>query len=254
MLVLIGLGLYDQNDITLRGLEEARGSDRIYAEFYTSFMPGFGIEKLEELVGREVKLLSRGEVEGEAMVKEAEDSRVSLLVGGDPLISTTHMHLLLEARKRGIGIKVVNNASIVSTAPALAGLQNYKFGRSASIVTPEKGFFPLTPYRAVRENLERGLHTMLFLDIRVEGDEVKMMSAREGLKHLLEMEGEEKEGVITPDTTAIVVSQGGAPEFRLSKGSIAELLEKDLGSPPQTIIIPGELHFLEEEYLEVFGE
>ncbi|HDL16060.1 MAG TPA: diphthine synthase, partial [Euryarchaeota archaeon] len=32
MLVLIGLGLYSEKDITLMGLEEARSSDYIFAE------------------------------------------------------------------------------------------------------------------------------------------------------------------------------------------------------------------------------
>lgn len=253
MLVLIGLGLYDEEDITLRGLREAKNSDRVFAEFYTSFMPGLKIGRLEELTGKKIELLSREEVEGEEIVQHAKGSKVSLLVPGDPLISTTHAQLLLSARESGVEVKVVNNASIHCTAPALAGLQNYKFGRSASIVKPERGYSPVSPYETVKENLERGLHTLLFLDIRVEEGRVEMMSAREGLKLLLEMEEKRKGGVITLSTACIVVSGAGAPDFTFRKRKIAELLEQRLGEPPQILIIPGKLHFVEEEFLEAFG-
>ena len=51
-LVFIGLGLYDEKDISLRGLEELKEADAVFAEFYTSLMPGFSIQKLEEMIGK----------------------------------------------------------------------------------------------------------------------------------------------------------------------------------------------------------
>lgn len=38
MLYLIGLGLYDERDITLRGLDAVRGCARVYLEAYTSIL------------------------------------------------------------------------------------------------------------------------------------------------------------------------------------------------------------------------
>ena len=122
MLVLIGLGLYSEKDITLMGLEEARSSDYIFAEFYTSVMPGLNLDRLEKIIGRKVRLLSRSDIEeeGEKVILErAKKSKVSLLVAGDALISTTHVHLLLDARESEIEVRVVNNASIYSAAPSL---------------------------------------------------------------------------------------------------------------------------------------
>ena len=46
MLVFIGLGLFDEKDLTVRALEEARSCDVLYAEFYTSRMAGTSIERL----------------------------------------------------------------------------------------------------------------------------------------------------------------------------------------------------------------
>lgn len=45
MLYLIGLGLSDEKDVTVRGLEAIKGSDRIYLEAYTSIL-GVGKERL----------------------------------------------------------------------------------------------------------------------------------------------------------------------------------------------------------------
>lgn len=45
MLYLIGLGLSDEKDVTVRGLEAIKGSDRVYLEAYTSIL-GVGKERL----------------------------------------------------------------------------------------------------------------------------------------------------------------------------------------------------------------
>ncbi len=242
-LALIGLGLYDEQDMSLRGIATARECEYVFAEFYTSIMPALNIERLEELIGRHVEILERRNLEEESheIIKLASKAKVALLVPGDPLISTTHINLLLEAKKAGIPVKVVHNASIHSAAPGIAGLQNYKFGRSTSLPKPERGFVPSTPYYVIEENLRRGLHTLIFLDIG--------MNAREALELLLGLEAQEKRGVITGETLAVVISRAGAPEQKVTAGKIEQLLSMELGEPPQTIIIPGKLHFVEEEAL-----
>lgn len=45
MLYLIGLGLSDEKDVTVRGLETIKGSERIYLEAYTSIL-GVGKDRL----------------------------------------------------------------------------------------------------------------------------------------------------------------------------------------------------------------
>ncbi len=253
MLVFIGLGLYDEKDITLRGLELLRRCRLVFAELYTSHMPGLSLERLQTLAGRKVTPLTRQEVESrpELLLEPAAHSDVALLVAGDPLISTTHAALRIEARRRGIETLVVHNASIVSAAPSLSGLHNYKFGRSATVARPERGFFPETPYEVVKENLRRGLHTLLFLDIKAE--EGYIMSAREALEILLAIEERRGEGVVSRDTLAVVVAAAGSPEARVTAGRVEHLLKAELGGLPHTLIIPGELHFLEEEYLREFA-
>lgn len=45
MLYLVGLGLSDEKDVTVRGLEAIKGSQRVYLEAYTSIL-GVGKERL----------------------------------------------------------------------------------------------------------------------------------------------------------------------------------------------------------------
>lgn len=48
VLFLVGLGLGDPTDITLKGLEAVKSADKIYLEAYTSFLVGEG--SVESLV------------------------------------------------------------------------------------------------------------------------------------------------------------------------------------------------------------
>lgn len=65
VLYIIGLGLGDENDITVRGLKAIKECDLIFLEEYTSIL-GTPKEKLEELYGKPVQVADRNVVESEA--------------------------------------------------------------------------------------------------------------------------------------------------------------------------------------------
>ncbi|ENN96446.1 diphthine synthase [Methanocaldococcus villosus KIN24-T80] len=250
MLILAGLGLYDEQDMTLKTLNFAKKADKIYAEFYTSILTGTSIEKIEEVIGKKIEILYREDIENSyKVVEEAKEKDVMLLTAGDPMVATTHIDLVIEAKKRGIKVIIINAPSIYS-AVSITGLQIYKFGKTASIVFPEKNYFPETPYNVIKENLERGLHTLCLLDIRVEKNEKKFMTANEALKVLLEIEKKRKEGVINLDTKAIVLARVGSLEPLIVYGKIRDLIDYNFGKPLHSLIIPGKLHFMEEEALK----
>ncbi|WGI17981.1 diphthine synthase [Methanonatronarchaeum sp. AMET-Sl] len=249
-LVFIGLGLFDVRDITVKGLERARECDCLFAEFYTSRLMGSDVGEIEELVGMDVRVLDRDEVEGSDLILDmAEDCDVGFFVGGDSMIATTHNDIRLRALERGIDTEVVHAPSIYTAAPGLAGLQNYKFGRSATIAFPYKGNVPKSGYKAVRENRERGLHTLLFLDIK----EDRFMSPVEGLECLLEVERLVGDGVVTDDLPVVVVGRAGSSSPEVRAGRVGELVDCEFGGPMHILIVPGDLHFLEEEALQMFG-
>ena len=249
-LVFIGLGLYDEKDISLRGLEELKEADVVFAEFYTSLMLGFSIWKLEEIIGKAVKVVSRRvleEEEGQQLFEAAKRGKVAFLVPGDPLIATTHVDLRIRAEKMGIKTRVVHGASVVSAVRGISGLQNYKFGKAVTIPFSEQGFVSETPYMVIRENRKRGLHTMCYLDIKAK--EQRYLTIKEALQTLLEMEKQRKEEVVTPKTLVIGVARAGSSEPIVKAGYIAEVINYDFGAPPHTLIFPGKLHFMEAEAL-----
>ena len=196
-LVFVGLGLYDEKDISLRGLEEMKEADVVFAEFYTSLMPGFSIQKLEEMTGKQVKVVSRRvleEEEGQQLFEAAKKGKAVFLVQGDPMIATTHVDLRIRAEKMGIKTRIVHGASVVSAVRGISGLQNYKYGKAVTIPFSEQGFVSETPYRVIMENRKRGLHTMCYLDIKAE--EQRYLTIKEALQTLLELEKQKKEQVL----------------------------------------------------------
>jgi diphthine synthase len=249
-LVFIGLGLYDEKDISLRGLEELREADTVFAEFYTSLMPGLSIQKLEEMLGKEVRVVSRRvleEEDGQIIFEAAKKGKAAFLVQGDPMIATTQVDLRISAEKRGIRTRVVHGASVVSAVRGISGLQNYKFGKAVTIPFSEEGFVSETPYNVILENKKMGLHTMCYLDIKAE--EQRYLTVNEALQTLLELEKQRKEQVATPRTLVIGVARAGSPQPVVKAGYLEEVINYDFGAPPHTLIFPGKLHFMEAEAL-----
>jgi len=249
-LVLVGLGLYDEKDVSIRGLEEIREADAVFAEFYTSLMPGLSIPKLEEMTGKEVRVVARRvleDEEGELIFEAAKNGKAVLLVPGDPLISTTHVDLRISAKKRGIKTRVIHGASAVSAVRGVSGLQNYKYGKAVTVPFSEQGFVSETPYNVIHENKKRGLHTMCYLDIKAE--EQRYLTIREALQTLLELEKHKKKQIVTPRTLVVGVARAGSAEPAVKAGYIEEVINYDFGAPPHTLIFPGKLHFMESEAL-----
>jgi diphthine synthase len=234
MFYLIGAGLWDEKDLSLRILEILKTCDEIFLESYTSIWKG-DLNKL----GLELKVIGRNEMEEniEKLIEKAKKNNVAILVPGDPLTATTHSSILVEAKKKGIEIKVIHNASIL-TAIAETGLQIYKFGKTASI----SWHYSEYPYDILKQNRSINAHTLFLLDL----DE-NPMSPKEGLKRLLEIEEKRKENLLGKNTFCIVACKLGSEDKKIYLGSIKELLH--IEEIPAVIILPAELHFSEKEFL-----
>lgn len=247
-LYLIGLGLWDETDISLKGLELVKKCDLVYLENYTSVMLGTTQEKLEKLFNKNVISLDREEVEQKREYLEAAKTKnVALLIGGDPTVATTHTEIILEAKKSGIETKIIHSSSIY-TAITEAGLFIYKFGKSCSIPFPQEGFKPESFYDVIVQNLNKDTHTTVFLDLKPE--ENKFMTINEGLRTLLDIG--KKDNKINEDTLAVGFARMGSKDQLIKAGKIKELLNYDFGRPMHVIVIPGKLHFVEEEALNSF--
>jgi diphthine synthase len=248
MLTLVGLGLYDEKDVTLRGLKAAMAADAVYIELYTNAWRGK--DGLEKIIGKKIIELMREDLEQHAakIINEAKTKDVVLFVSGDPLIATTHSTILNDARNAGIETKVIHNASIVS-AIGETGLHVYKFGATATVPFLEKtgNKLPESVYDVLKSNKAAGLHTLLLLDITPE----KRMVPGEAIKILLELERKRGEKVFTEESDVVVFARAGASDSKIFFGKVEELEDADFGKPPMVLIVPGKLHFSEREYLEV---
>lgn len=251
-LVFIGLGLNDDLGISLRGIKEMEGSDVIFAEDYTSTLATGSIPRLEQRVGKQIQLLDRKAVEDGKVVLDACSGRgVAFLVAGDPMSATTHVDLRLRAEKLGIHTEIVHGASALTAVPGILGLQHYKFGRTTTVPFPQEGYSPTSPYEIISENLSRGLHTLVLLDIDAENS--RYMTANEGLHALMDMERRVVKGTITPATLVCVVARAGSHDCIARAGTVSVLVRESFGPTLHTIVVPGRLHFMEQEALEALA-
>ena len=227
---LIGLGLMPPGDITLRGKKAIDDADTVYLEEYTN-CPQTTIEEIEEAIEKPIEVLPRKAIEeSDKLLKEASKKNIVLLVFGNPLFATTHQELVSK------GAEVIHNASIMD-AVLDTGLQAYKFGR---IVSLPHGPLPKSVHDYIHANQRISLHTLVLLDVKRDGK--TYMTGAEAIEVLSPLKLDK----------IVVCSKLGSPQAKISYGKPKDLLKKELGKPPFCLVIPGELHFLEEEALEKF--
>uniref|UniRef100_A0A8D0DRA4 diphthine methyl ester synthase n=1 Tax=Salvator merianae TaxID=96440 RepID=A0A8D0DRA4_SALMN len=270
MLYLIGLGLGDAKDITVKGLEIIKQCSRVYLEAYTSVLT-VGKEALEEFYGKELILADRETVEQEAdtILKDAQVYDVAFLVVGDPFGATTHSDLVLRAVKLGVPYRVVHNASILN-AVGCCGLQLYNFGETVSIVFWTDTWKPESFFDKIAKNRRNGMHTLCLLDIKMKEQSLenlmkgkkiyeppRYMSVNQATEQLLaivqnrRLQGEEPE--VTENTVCVGLARVGAVDQKIVSGTLQEMTTVALGDPLHSVIITGTLHPLEIDMLKLFA-
>ena len=247
MLTFIGLGLYDERSITVEGQEALRAADRAFAEFYTSKLIGTTVEDLAAHHDVDIEVRDRAgtEQDPEAILDAAEEEDVAFLTAGDTMISTTHVDLRLRAIDRGIETRLIHGVTAQSAASGLTGLQNYRFGKAVTLPFPYAhggDDVPQSVVDSIEANLERGLHTLVYLDIKAHRDEY--MSASTAAEMFAEG---------WKDTVAVVVARAGSPDPLVAADNLSELATRDFGEPLHMLVIPGDLHHDEAEALEALG-
>lgn len=258
MLYLIGLGLNDINDISLKSLGIIKGADRIYLECYTSIINST-VAELEELYGKKVFLADRYLLENTyTLIEESEREKIVLLVPGSPLFATTHTDLLMRCKEKGIECVIVDNTSIYNVV-GRCGLFSYSFGRTVSIPFFTESFKPLSVYDKILENIKNNLHTLCLLDIKIErgyyeqdGGNSRFMSANVAIQQILESEDLNKSGVITEKTKIFVICRFGCNDESFYYDEMGKLLEIEFGKPLHSLIIPAKMEVVEEEHVRNF--
>ncbi|KAI2620807.1 Diphthine synthase [Xylaria nigripes] len=269
MLYLVGLGLSDETDITVRGLEIVKKASRVYLEAYTSILL-VDQSVLESYYGRSIVIADREMVESNSdeILRDAQSEDVAFLVVGDPFGATTHTDLVLRARELSIPIQTIPNASIMSAIGG-CGLQLYNFGQTVSMVFFLDNWRPASFYDRIRENRAIGLHTLVLLDIKVKEQSLenmargrrifeppRYMTVGQCARQMLEVEEDKKEGVYGPDSLAIGAARVGGRTEKFVAGTLKQLCDVDdlLGPPLHSLVLLGSrAHELERDYAGDFA-
>jgi diphthine synthase len=248
MLYLIGLGL-SFKDLSVKSLETLKKCDEVYLENYTS-ASDFSLKKLETLIGKKVKVLSREQVEiQKPFFVNAKTKKVALLIYGDVLSATTHTEILLDAKAKKIKTQLLHAPSILTTM-AETGLSLYKFGKTASIPFWEKNFQPESFFDILIQNQKIGAHTLFLLDLRP--DLKKFMTVQEAIEVLLKVAKKRKSKLFTAYTHCIACSQLGTAKQIIKVGTANKLIMETFGTPA-CLIVPGKLADYEKEALNEFA-
>ena len=247
MLTFVGLGLYDAASITVEGQRAVRSADRVFAEFYTSRLGGTTVEDLESHHGVSIEVRDREgvEVDPADILEAASTGDAVFLTAGDPMISTTHVDLRLRAMEREIETRIVHGVTAQTAASGLTGLQNYRFGPSTTLPFPwahGATGLPESVTNTIDDNRARGLHTLVYLDIKAERDEYMSADVAAGL--LADRYA---------DLVGVVVARAGSKNPLVRGGYMTALSREEFGEPLHLVVIPGTCHHLEADALEAIA-
>lgn len=266
---IIGLGLGDERDITLKGLEAIKTCEKIYLESYTSIL-GVKKENLEKLYGKQIIEADRETCEETideilSQAKQFEEKNTAFLVVGDPFCATTHMDLFLRAVKQGLKVEIVHNASIIN-AVGCSGMQVYRFGEVVSLPFFTETWKPFSFYEKIEQNIKANLHTLLLLDIKVKERSVenllkgkkiyeppRFMEISVAVQQLLETEKNKGKNIIKEKMKAIGLGRIGMTDQIIVSGSLEDFLNIPMGPPLHSFVLCApELHIIEEEMFNFY--
>jgi len=249
MLWIAGLGISGIESISIETQKLLKNADIVYLEQFTSPVTKLESNKIRKLVKGEFKIAKRWMVEdGKEILKNSKKKKVVLLTYGDPYIATTHIELRTRAIQEKIKTKTIHAASSITALVGECGLHYYKIGRIVTVMKDPKTL--TTPYYVTFSNALAGNHTVLLLEYNQ--DEKFFLEPVNALSYLLSTEKEQKRKIILPSTFVIIASRIGFKNQAITAGKISNLIKKNFGKPPHTIIIPGQLHFTESDALKVF--
>ena len=199
----------------------------------------------------EFKIAKRWIVEdGNEILENAKKSETVLISYGDPYIATTHLELKTRAITDKIETKTIHSSSIISSLIGEVGLHYYKVGKVLTIMNDPKSMS--TPYYTIFDNLLSKTHSVILLEYNE--DKSFFLDPHDALSLLLDVEKIQNRKVISLDTFVIVASRIGKSDQKITSGKISNLIKKEFGDPPHSIVIPGGLHFTESDAIKITTE
>ena len=279
VLYMIGLGLGDADDITVKGLKIVQSADLVFLEAYTSVlldhaagttspplsddpqssssMDDTAVQLQQAYQCVPITVADRDLVEQEAEARILEPARtqnVAFLVVGDPVCATTHTDLWLRCQQLGIPVQTIHNASIMG-AVGSCGLQLYNFGQTVSIPFFDDHWRPVSFYPKIQYNRRGGMHTLCLLDIKVKEPDFeamkkgktkylppRFMTMAQAAAQLMEAEERCHEQAYDPAKTLCVgLARMGQASQKIVAGTLNEIKDyaDAAGGPLHSLIVTG---------------
>ena len=267
MLFLVGCGLGDIEDISVKALKIIKKSDKVVLEHYTSILKS-NIKEMEEFFECKVEIADRQCIEETPyFLEEAKTLDVCLLVVGDPFSATTHADLLLRAHEMKVPVKAIHNASIMN-AVGSCGISLYHYGQTVSVPFWQGNWKPSSFYDKIESNLKQSLHTLCLLDIKVKEPTweslargkkeylpPRYMTVNTAIEQLLEISKEKDVPILMDDTLVVAALRIGTEDQKYICGSMKSLKDLEMGEPLHSMIIPccDNLHEVEWDLLQIIG-
>lgn len=249
MLYLVGSGL-SYEELPFGAIEICKKCDEVLIESYTSIIDSRTINALKSHISQEkIANINRSGMEEQSkeLINRAKSHDIAVLIGGDPLIATTHKILFIEACKQKVKIKILHASSIIPSIIGECGLDFYRFGQCCTIPRWSEHYKPTSFYETILANVQRNLHTILLLDI----DPMTMdsMSPSQAAKILKEAELAHKKNIILDSTMLMLFHNMGREGAFKKFTKLSDLnLIFDLGS--NILILPSKLTDIEREAME----
>lgn len=198
----------------------------------------------------------------------------------------------MRAKEKNIDYQLIHNASIINACGS-CGLQLYNFGEVVSIPLWTDTWKPTSYVEKICQNLKSGLHTLCLLgnlnisdignllieiiklylqpDIKVKEQSVEAMmrgkkeylpptfmtvnvAAQQLIESFKELGDKCKNANLTEETICVALARVGCENQKISKCTLKEMLEVNLGPPLHSLIVVGKLHPIEEEMLKLFEQ
>jgi diphthine synthase len=231
------LGL-NEKGISKEALEIIPRCKKVYLDSYTVDFP-YTEQALVDEIGKKVIPADRKKVESLEIVDEAKKMDVALLIYGSPLAATTHITLIQEAIASGIKYRVIQNASVLD-AVAETGLQLYKFGKITSMPYWKQSYEPDSFMEVIKENQSIKAHSLILIDINMNITKAIAQLEKSAKAHDVKL------------GKLIICQCLGTKRQKILYRDLEEIREFSGVQKPYCIIIPGELHFVEKEFLRNF--
>lgn len=247
MLYFISLGL-TKEQITLEAFNALNKCEKLYLEAYTSNYADNSLEYLEKELKKKFLNIYREDSEQNfyKIVNEAKNKNIAFCVFGNITSATTHNSIINECKEKKIKYKLIPGISIFTIAHMLSKLEEYRFGRTISIVKPEENYYPKSFFKSILENKNINLHTLCLLDIKIDAKKEYYMQPYEAAKLLLDIAKENS--LNYNEEQVIVISGASSKNEKIYLTNLKKLSKENTNYKyPSCLILFGKLTEYEKE-------